>query len=103
MKKFSVSTSGTGLWSKTIKPVTITKVEIETDPEIDHLVSVYFDTKTWNPKQDGLIYSDEPFLESLRKHLMSDPDWKSVRDWSQLVYTEQGMQGKDFISLEFLD
>lgn len=103
MNKFSISTSGTGFWSTVVKPVTITKIEIDSDPEFNYLVNVYFDTKTWNPEEDGLIYSDEPFIQALRQYLANSPEWKDTRNLNDLHYTEQGMQGNNFISLEFLD
>ena len=61
-------------------------------------LQIYFDTNTWNINKDGLIYTDDAcekqIREILRKKGFSDKAARSVS------YSEQGMQGRDYISLD---
>ena len=62
---------------------------------------VYFDTDTWNVNTDGLIYTDSKFKQDLMKFV------KEQGLVVDLCYSEQGMQGDNYVSLdvgaEFLD
>jgi len=94
---FKLNTDGKGYWSDAIKEVTVTKIELEYDlnePEHGELC-VYFDTETWNVAEVGLIYTDKQFMDELRGALevtgLNDED---------ISYSEQGMQGNDYISLD---
>lgn len=88
-----IHTCGFGLWSNKIKEVTCTGYTI---PYIDKESSdfgelrVYFDTKTWNVEEDGLIYTDPAFLSAIRLAFGTD----------DIHYSEQGMQGDDFVSFD---
>jgi hypothetical protein len=68
------------------------------DPEFDSL-DVYFDKNTWDVGKDGLIYTDNQFLNELQFWLYSNYPYT---DWNRLQYTEQGMQTKDYVSLELV-
>jgi hypothetical protein len=72
------------------KAVKIVNVEIDRGEML-----VFFDTNTWDVK-DGLIYNDEGFLNELRAALAE------VGFNDEIDYSEQGMQGKDFVSLDIL-
>ena len=87
-----IVTSGMGLWSNAIKEVKTTKYSVPyTNPEQDFgELRVYFDTETWNIDTDGLIYTDPAFLESVRVAFGT----------SDIHYSEQGMQGTDFVSFD---
>ena len=87
-----IVTSGMGYWSDVIKEVKTTKYSIPyTNPECDFgELRVYFDTDTWNIDEDGLIYTDPAFLESVRVAFGT----------SDIHYSEQGMQGYDFVSFD---
>jgi hypothetical protein len=99
---FKLSTAGTGYWSRSIKTVTCTKIDAHSmasdgDREFGEL-RVYFDTKTWNIRKDGFIYTDPQFLAELRAALNDmgfEPE--AVDD---VEYSEQGMQGDDYVSLD---
>ena len=88
-----IHTSGFGLWSDKIKEVTCIGYTI---PYVDRESSdfgelrVYFDTKTWNVDEDGLIYTDPAFLSAIRLAFGTD----------DIHYSEQGMQGDDFVSFD---
>jgi len=60
---------------------------------------VYFDTNTWDVEQQGLIYTDEFFLTGLRNRLVMELGFsRGAAD--DVDYSEQGMQGDTFVSLD---
>lgn len=86
-----IVTSGTGLWSDKIKEVKTTHYTVSSNESWDFgELRVYFDTDTWDIDKDGLIYTDEAFLESVRVAFGT----------SDIHYSEQGMQGTDFVSFD---
>jgi hypothetical protein len=95
--KAVIKTSGKGLWSDAVKDVKLLGMDIPYTDDNDSFgeLRVYFDTNTWNTFDDGLIYTDEKFLNELRIFLcvLGFPG-------SDVNYSEQGMQGRDFISLD---
>jgi len=93
-----ITTSGDGFWSKVSKTVTVTKIEFDPEDEFQS-VNIFFDTSTWDVKQDGLIYTDIGFEAAVTAFLYTN--WPGV-DWSRLRYTEQGMQGRDYVSMELI-
>lgn len=95
-----IQTGGNGLWSSVEKDVRLTKLTVDTWEDLDEdmcgEMRVYFDTATWNVYEDGLIYTDEQFkgrLSLLLKIKGFDAD-----DW--FGYSEQGMQGDDYVSFD---
>lgn len=96
VKKYSLnekfSTDGSGLWSdkrKTVKCIAYSVPYISEDNDFGEL-RIYFDTKTWNVNEDGLIYTDRRFLKQVCEHFGTD----------DIDYSEQGMQGNDFVSFD---
>jgi hypothetical protein len=55
---------------------------------------VYFNTDTWNVNTDGLIYTDSQFKIDLMAFI------KQHGLVVDLSYSEQGMQGNDYVSLD---
>jgi len=103
MQKVTFSTSGNGLWSTAQKTVEITDMQlgfVDEDKEYGELC-VYFNTDTWNVNEDGLIYTDPLFKQQLMTFV------KQHGLVVDLCYSEQGMQGDNYVSLdvgkEFLD
>lgn len=95
-----IETAGDGLWSNKKKKVEIYSIDFETQCRFGQRIrsiNVRFNKKTWSVRRDGLIYSDKGFLEGVRQELQN---MFPESDWSRLEYTEQGMQGKDFVSME---
>lgn len=99
---FKMDTDGSGYWTAKEKEVQATAIELEYNDEPysngDKLygeLRVYFDTKTWDPKFDGLIYTDKQFMDDLRGCLALI--WLDDED---IYYSEQGMQGDDYVSLD---
>lgn len=90
-----------GLWSDVAKAVRIVDMQLgvgtqwEDEDDIYGELRVYFDTDTWDTREDGLIYTDEGFLRELREFLNAHG-----LPGSDVDYSEQGMQGDDFVSLD---
>ena len=99
MQAFELKTSGGGYWSNTQTRVRVTDLQLDLvdddDEEPFGELRVYFDTATWDVNSQGLIYTDPGFLAELKQHLES----QSI-DVSDLSYSEQGMQGTDYVSLD---
>lgn len=95
-------TCGDGWWSKAVKSVSIVSMHLdvydddldEDEPEFGEL-RVFFDTATWNPKQDEFIYTDSRFLREMREWL----DTQGLPG-DDVEYSERGMQGADFVSCD---
>lgn len=104
MSKVVFNTDGKrGLWSNVAKAVTITDMTLgtatlwegDTDKDLFGELRVYFDTDTWDTSTDGLIYTDRGFLKDLQGFLNSHG-----LPGADVSYSEQGMQGDDYVSLD---
>jgi hypothetical protein len=103
MEKVIFSTAGDGYWSNVSKSVEITDMQlgyVSDEGDFGELC-VYFNTDTWNVNVDGLIYTDSQFKQDLMQFV------KEQGLVVDLCYSEQGMQGDNYVSLdvgkEFLD
>ncbi len=103
MQKVIFNTSGDGYWSTVAKAVEITDMQlgyVSDEGDFGEL-RVYFNTATWDVNTDGLIYTDKQFKIDLMQFLTVH---NLVVD---LCYSEQGMQGDNYVSLDvgkdFLD
>ena len=103
MDRVVFSTAGDGYWSNVSKAVEVTDMQlgyVNDDQDFGEL-RVYFDTDTWDVNKDGLIYTDSRFKQDLMQFV------KQQGLVVDLCYSEQGMQGDDYVSLdvgaEFLD
>jgi hypothetical protein len=95
-----LSTSGHGLWGKRKQDIKVTKIVAKMfDPEEDFgELRVYFSKRSWSTEKDGLIYTDPLFLRQLHAFLRT----LGLRATDVSVdYSEQGMQGDDYVSLDF--
>ncbi len=90
-------TNGGGYWSEAAKPVEVVDMQLGyiADEKDFGELRVYFNTDTWNVREDGLIYTDRQFERELREFL--DSHGLPGKDVS---YSEQGMQGNDYVSLD---
>ncbi len=93
----NINTNGKGLWSNQEALVRCIGAELayENDEGDFGELRIYFDTASWNVKKQGLIYTDPQFLEELREHLTN-----SKLAGSDVDYSEQGMQGNKYVSLD---
>jgi hypothetical protein len=97
MQKVLFSTAGDGYWSTVEKTVEITDMRlgyVADDKEFGEL-RVYFNTATWDVREDGLIYTDRQFKAELREFLTAHG-----LDGADVDYSEQGMQDIDFVSCD---
>lgn len=99
----TLHTDGSGYWSNRQAAVKTTKLRLFVDTmdggkTYDGELRVYFDPKTWNTKTDGLIYTDVRFLIDLHTALV-----RRNLPTFEVDYSEQGMQGTDYVSLDVND
>jgi hypothetical protein len=67
-----------------------------TNDELDFgELRVYFNTKTWDVNKDGLVYTDSQFMTELCALLT-----QLGFDASDVSYSEQGMQGDNYVSCD---
>ena len=92
-----LSTNGSGYWSKVSKDVKIIgyTVPYVNDEQDFGELRVYFDVAYWDVNEDGLIYTDRQFEKEL-----VDLFTRMGMDGSDISYSEQGMQGDNYVSLD---
>ena len=93
----TLNTDGGRLWSDIVRPVTVTRPVmpyINSEQDFAEL-RAYFDTKTWDVDRDGLIYTDRTWIREFRSQLEL---WSFPS--SDVDYSEQGMQGDDYVSMD---
>ena len=92
-----LNTDGSGLWSSVRESVPVTGLDLGYVNDEGNFgeLRVYFNTQTWDVNNDGLIYTDRLFLKELRKFL-NDKGFAGA----DVDYSEQGMQGNDYVSLD---
>jgi hypothetical protein len=100
----TLHTNGTGYWSNIAAAVDITKLDlqyIDEEREFGELC-VHFAVKDsancWDVSTMGLIYTDRQFLSELRAYLVSLGFTSAEAE--DVGYSEQGMQGRDYVSLD---
>jgi hypothetical protein len=97
MEKVIFNTAGSGLWSNVAKAVEIVDMQISfvcEDKDFGELC-VYFNTATWDVDKDGLIYTDDNFVDELQAFLTAHG-----LDGADVSYSEQGMQGDNYVSCD---
>ena len=98
MQAVIFNTAGDGYWSRTAKAVEIVDMRlgyVADDKDFGELC-VYFNTADWDVNKDGLIYTDKEFLHELNAFLVE-------QGLCAVSYSEQGMQGDDYVSLDVED
>ncbi len=96
MQTVIFNTSGDGYWSNVQKAVEITDMRLGyvSDEKDFGELRVYFSTATWDVNVDGLIYTDKQFKIDLMQFI------KQQGLAVDLCYSEQGMQGDNYVSLD---
>lgn len=95
---FICQTDGKGYWSRAIAAVNINKLQLIAYPNNAFgELQVYFDD-SWQVSQFGLIYTDDLWLQQFRKGLLGLGF--SMAAVMMVDYSEQGMQGRDYVSLD---
>lgn len=101
MTEVILNTAGNGLWSDQKRAVRIVDINLDNcfqfndETTISGDLRIYFDPMTWDIEEHGLIYTDGLFLRELRSFLDSHG-----LPGNNVDYSEQGMQGDDFVSLD---
>lgn len=91
---------GKGLWSSAIRRIYLTFMQVtyvSKDEEFGEL-RVFFMPETWDISADGLIYTDPRFERDVK--LILKAYGFSPRAYDHISYSEQGMQGVDFVSFD---
>ena len=90
-------TDGSGYWSREAREVRVTALSVPyvNDEQDFGELRVYFDTKTWDTRKHGLIYTDDLFEDELKDFLEA-----LGFDAGDVSYSEQGMQGDNYVSLD---
>ena len=90
-------TDGSGYWSTAERSVHITALSVPyiNDEATFGELRVYFDTETWDTRDHGLIYTDDQFERELKSFLEA-----LGFDATDVSYSEQGMQGDNYVSLD---
>lgn len=89
-----IHTKGDGLWTKVAKPVKVVGVELIIN-RYESSLHVYFDTSSWNLRENDLIYTDKGFLEGL-KAILTGLGFKT----DGLEYSEQGRQAPNYVDFD---
>ena len=99
---FVTFTDGRGLWSSVQKSVTINRVVVayESDDGKFGELRAYFKPSEWDTF-DGLIYTDETWLTSFKSCMRTLGFSDAALD--SISYSEAGMQGETFVSLDVFD
>jgi hypothetical protein len=93
----TLNTAGDGYWSSTAKAVEVTGLQLSyINDELDFgELRVRFAAATWDTAKHGLIYTDAQFMAELKELLTS-----MGFDSSDVSYSEQGMQGDNYVSCD---
>lgn len=98
MNIIELNTSCDGAWCNVDVPKKVRILKFIFVPNYDktfwYELQVVFDTNSWEVTEDGLIYGDGLFeeeLKNLMENLGFEPD---------IYYSEQGMQGNNFVSFD---
>lgn len=95
-----LKTGGDGLWSTRITTVRINHAELELDHDGEFgELKLFFDKGDWNTEADGLIYTDKTFLR-IFEIVLSSYSGMTDEALAELDYSEQGMQTKDYVSMD---
>ena len=100
-------TDGSGLYSSARAAVTITSLDLSYLDEETLFESTfgelraYFDEETWDSTELGDIYTDKQWISDFRKLLVKHGF--SERAVEDVHYSEAGMQGRDYVSMDVGD
>ena len=91
----TLHTSGTGYWSNRAAAVRVTDLQVHVLEDTWGELRVHFNTDDWRVDQHGLIYTDPQWHRQLLEYLAQEH-----YDTSDVYYSEQGMQGDNYVSLD---
>jgi hypothetical protein len=104
-------TNGKGLWSPISRKVPIQKLVVRLGADMQGNypaasifdakygeLCAYFNREDWEVSVHGLIYTDPQWMEQFQKMLYKHGF--SVKAIHDVSYSEQGMQGDDYVSMD---
>ena len=93
-------TNGQGLWSKFEQSVTVVRVELAYTNEEGNFgeLRAYFDTKSWDVNEIGLIYTDPRWIDEFRGLMKSLGFTRNACE--DIDYSEAGMQEVNYVSMD---
>lgn len=93
-------TSGKGYWTQFEQTVTVVGVKLAyvSDEGDFGELRAYFDTKTWDVNEAGLVYSDPRWIDEFRGLMRSLGFTRTACE--DISYSEQGMQGTNYVSMD---
>lgn len=107
---FITSTDGEGFWNRVDKDVRVVKLDLVVAHPSKFFyyysqgsfeLRAYWDKRTWNVNKNGLIYTDKLWFATFRKSLIELGF--SRKALSKVGYSEQGMQGSDYVSMDVVN
>lgn len=105
-----LNSAGNGLWSSEERKVNHTKAKLRVycydidsskfkiNKNNSNELKIFFTKKDWDVEKFGLIYTDKRWIRELREYLKSLGFSKKASN--SVDYTEQGMQGDNYVSLD---
>jgi hypothetical protein len=92
-----VNVAGDGYWTTFSGQVRCTVADVPyINDEADFgELRVYFNTQDWDVDEVGLIYTDSKFIAEVKEIFKA-----AGFDSSDISYSEQGMQGDDYVSMD---
>ena len=102
---FTLHTNGRGYWSNTAKAVDVEALDLQyisNDKDFGELC-IHFavdelGSNCWDTATDGLIYTDELFMQELHAYLQTVGFTEA--EANDVSYSEQGMQGNSYVSCD---
>ena len=102
---FTLHTNGTGYWSTTAKAVDVEALDLQyitNDKDFGELC-IHFavdelGSNCWDTATDGLIYTDELFMQGLHAYLQTVGFTEA--EANDVSYSEQGMQTDNYVSCD---
>ena len=97
---FTLHTNGKGYWSDKATAVTVEALDLQyctAERDFGELC-IHFNTATWDTAVDGLIYTDELFMQELRAYLQTLGF--TAEEANDVDYSEQGMQSDNYVSCD---
>ncbi len=98
---FNCRTNGKGLWSRAKKTIPVLDIQVvittwsqDTWGEL----KAYYPVTTWRNNKEGLIYTDPQWICDFRTGLLNNGFSLAAVD--DVSYSEQGMQGLDYVSMD---
>lgn len=97
---WQLHTNGEGLWSQFEQTVVVLRVELAYINDEGNFgeLRAYFDTRSWNVHEVGLIYTDPRWITEFRALMRSLGFTSAACD--DISYSEQGMQGDNYVSMD---